>query len=145
MIIYVRGPQTFFCEGHIIFPFSNGGPGRSVTKNYIGQSDDQCYCGDSIMILNVFIMPPNARLTLVYYFVMHCTDKWTLLFKRYIDLLKEHYYYHNDIFFIFIAIEIKTYIHSVWTVGLLLAGEMSNVRFNSCHSQSQRLMQMFIS
>ncbi len=31
------------------------------------------------MILIVFIMPPNARI--VYYFVMHCTEKLSLLFS----------------------------------------------------------------
>ena len=49
-------PKLFFYEGQIIFPFFNVGPGRSVTENYMGWSDYQYYCGDFIMILNVFIM-----------------------------------------------------------------------------------------
>ena len=49
-------PKRFFCEGQIIFPFLNVGPGRSVTEHDMGRGDYQYYCGDFIMILNVFIM-----------------------------------------------------------------------------------------
>ena len=51
-----QGSPNFFLRGPDHFPFFNVGPGRSVTENYMGRSDYQYYCGDFIMILNVFIM-----------------------------------------------------------------------------------------
>ena len=53
VILYTRGPQTFVCEGQIIFLSLMWG--RVGTENYLGRSNYQYYCGDFIMILNVFI------------------------------------------------------------------------------------------
>ena len=62
---YIRGLQTYFCEGQIICPFFIVGPGRSVTEHYMGRSDYPYFYYDFKCIY-------YARL--VYYFVMHRTS-----------------------------------------------------------------------